>query len=83
MSDFGSGADYDRYGLGVFEQTNLAQGFDVQAVGNGGWDEGGYSSVLVVLPSEGVVISVMTNTAGDPIQLVMPIAQELASVIDR
>jgi len=83
MTDFGTGADYDRYGLGVFEQTNLAQGFDVQAVGNGGWDEGGYSSVLVVLPSEGLVISVMTNTAGDPIQLVMPIAQELASVIDR
>jgi D-alanyl-D-alanine carboxypeptidase len=83
MTDFGAGADYDRYGLGVFEQTNLAQGFTVQAVGNGGWEEGGYSSVLVVLPSEGVAISVMTNTAGDPVQLVMPVAQELASALDR
>jgi len=83
MTNFGSAANYDRYGLGVFEQTNLAQGFGVQAVGNGGWEEGGYSSVLAVLPSEGLAISVMTNTAGDPIQLVMPIAQELASVIDR
>ena len=79
MTDFGTGAGYDRYGLGVFEQTNLADGFAVQAVGNGGWDEGGYSSVLVVLPSEGISISVMTNTAGNPVQLVMPIAQALAS----
>jgi D-alanyl-D-alanine carboxypeptidase len=83
MTDFGSGADYDRYGLGVFEQTNLAQGFVVQAVGNGGWEEGGYSSVLAVLPSEGVSIAVMTNRAGDPVQLVMPVAQELASALDR
>ncbi len=79
MTDFGSGPDYDRYGLGVFEQTHLAQGFGAQAVGNGGWEVGGYSSVLVVLPSEGLAISVMTNTAGSPIELVMPVAQELAS----
>jgi len=77
MTDFGSGPDYDRYGLGVFEQTHLAQGFGAQAVGNGGWEVGGYSSVLVVLPSEGLAISVMTNTAGSPIELVMPVAQEL------
>jgi D-alanyl-D-alanine carboxypeptidase len=83
MTDFGSGADNDRYGLGVFEQTNLAQGFAVQAVGNGGWEEGGYSSVLAVLPSEGVSIAVMTNRAGDPVQLAMPVAQELASALDR
>lgn len=83
MTDFGAGADYDRYGLGVFEQTNLARGFDVQAVGNGGWEDGGYSSVLAVLPSEGVAISVMTNTAGNPIEIVMPVAQALASVIDH
>jgi D-alanyl-D-alanine carboxypeptidase len=83
MTDFGSGPDYDRYGLGVFEQTNLAQGFVVQAVGNGGWEEGGYSSILAVLPSEGVSIAVMTNRAGDPVQLVMPVAQELASALDR
>ena len=40
------GPTYDRYGLGVFDQTNLANGFGVQAVGNGGWDVGGYSSAL-------------------------------------
>jgi D-alanyl-D-alanine carboxypeptidase len=79
MTDFGTGASYDRYGLGVFDQTNLGAGFDVQAVGNGGWDDGGYSSALATLPSRGVVISVMTNTAGDPVGLVFPVAQKLAS----
>ena len=81
MTDFGNGATYDRYGLGVFDQTNLAAGFGVQAIGNGGWDEGGYSSALAVLPSKGIVISVMTNTAGDPVDLVFPVAQRLASVL--
>jgi D-alanyl-D-alanine carboxypeptidase len=81
MTDFGKGATYDRYGLGVFEQTNLANGFRVKAVGNGGWDVGGYSSALSVLPSEGIVISVMTNTAGDPVSLVFPVVQSLASVL--
>ena len=81
MTDFGNGATYDRYGLGVFDQTNLANGFGVQAVGNGGWDVGGYSSALTVLPSEGIVISVMTNTAGDPVSLVFPVVQRLAAVI--
>jgi D-alanyl-D-alanine carboxypeptidase len=79
MTDFGSGASYDRYGLGVFDQTNLGAGFEVQSVGNGGWDVGGYSSALAVLPSGGIVISVMTNTAGDPVDLVFPVAQKLAS----
>jgi D-alanyl-D-alanine carboxypeptidase len=83
MTDFGTGADYDRYGLGVFEQTQLARGFPVQSVGNGGWEEGGYSSVLAVLPSEGVAIAVMTNTAGDPVELVIPVAQDLAAVLAR
>ena len=82
MTDFGNGADYDRYGLGVFEQTDLGDGFQVQAVGNGGWDDGGYSTALTVLPSEGVVISVMTNTAGDPVSLVFPVVQRLASVLE-
>lgn len=82
MTDFGKGATYDRYGLGVFDQTNLANGFGVQAVGNGGWDVGGYSSALTVLPSEGIVISVMTNTAGDPITLVFPVVQRLASALE-
>ena len=82
MTDFGTGATYDRYGLGVFDQTNLANGFGVQAVGNGGWDVGGYSSALSVLPSEGIVISVLTNTAGDPVSLVFPVVQSLASALE-
>ncbi len=82
MTDFGAGAAYDRYGLGVFDQTNLANGFGVQAVGNGGWDVGGYSSALSVLPSEGIVISVLTNTAGDPVSLVFPVVQGLASALE-
>ena len=81
MTDFGTGATYDRYGLGVFDQTHLANGFRVLAVGNGGWHDGGYSSALTVLPSEGIVISVLTNTAGDPVSLVFPVVQRLASVL--
>jgi D-alanyl-D-alanine carboxypeptidase len=81
MTDFGSGASYDRYGLGVFDQTHLANGFGVLAVGNGGWDTGGYSSALTVLPSQGIVISVLTNTAGDPVTLVFPVVQKLASAL--
>jgi CubicO group peptidase (beta-lactamase class C family) len=78
MTDFGNGV----YGLGVFNQTrnNAWRGAD-QAIGNGGWDQGGYSSVLAVLPSKGIVISVMTNTAGDPVALVFPVAQRLASAL--
>ncbi|MGH2597478.1 MAG: serine hydrolase domain-containing protein [Actinomycetota bacterium] len=83
MTDFGTGAAYDRYGLGVFDQTNLANGFGVQAIGNGGWDVGGYSSALSVLPSEGIVISVLTNMAGDPVSLVFPVVQGLATVLER
>ncbi len=80
MTDFGSGS----YGLGVFNQTKDGawQGAG-QAIGNGGWDDGGYSSVLAVLPSEGIVISVMTNTAGDPKALVFPVAIKLASSLRR
>jgi D-alanyl-D-alanine carboxypeptidase len=81
MTDFGSGAHYDRYGLGVFDQTHLANGFSVLAIGNGGWDSGGYSSALTVLPSKGIVISVLTNTAGDPVALVFPVVQRLASAL--
>lgn len=81
MTDFGTGDEYDRYGLGVFDQTNIGEGFGVQAIGNGGWDPGGYSTVLIVLPSEGIVISVMTNTPGDPRALVFPVAHKLASAL--
>jgi D-alanyl-D-alanine carboxypeptidase len=81
MTDFGSGADDDRYGLGVFDQTPLAPGLGTTAVGNGGWDDGGYSSVLSALPSEGTVISVLTNTAGSPVDLVFPVAEALAAAV--
>ncbi|TMC95950.1 MAG: beta-lactamase family protein [Chloroflexi bacterium] len=77
MTDFGTGV----YGLGVYNQTlHGAWRGGGQSIGNGGWDGGGYSSVLAVLPSEGIVISVMTNTAGDPKVYVFPVAQDLFHV---
>jgi D-alanyl-D-alanine carboxypeptidase len=76
MTNFGSGS----YGLGVFNQTKDGSWRGAgQAIGNGGWDDGGYSSALAVLPSRGLVISVMTNTAGDPRALVLPVAEKLAA----
>ncbi len=81
MTDFRSGADEDRYGLGVFDQTPLAPGYGTPVVGNGGWDDGGYSSVLSALPSDGTVISVLTNTAGSPVELVFPVAEALAAAL--
>jgi CubicO group peptidase (beta-lactamase class C family) len=51
------------------------------AIGNGGWHVGGYSSGLAVLPSRGLVISVMTNTGGDPRALVSPVTEALASAL--
>ena len=81
MTDFGLGAEYDRYGLGVFDQTALAAGYPAPAVGNGGWDDGGYSSVLTVLPSTATVIAVLTNQAGSPVDLVVPVAQDLAAAL--
>jgi CubicO group peptidase (beta-lactamase class C family) len=44
-------------------------------------DGGGYSSALAVLPSKAIVISVMTNTAGDPKALMFPAAQALAAAL--
>ncbi len=80
MTHFGNGV----YGLGVFDQTKDGAWRGAgQAIGNGGWDDGGYSSGLAVLPSEGIVISVMTNTAGDPKALVFPVAVKLASSLRR
>jgi len=78
MTDFGTGF----YGLGVFNQTKDGAWRGAgQAIGNGGWHAGGYSSALAVLPSRGLVISVMTNTAGDPKALVFPVAEALASAL--
>ena len=80
MTDFRDGV----YGLGVLNQTkNNAWRGAGEAIGNAGWDDGGYSSVLAVLPKEGIVISVMTNTAGDPKVLVFPVAEALAALARR
>ncbi len=81
MTDIGTGGGDDNWGLGVRDQTHLADGFEVRAVGGAGWDDGGYSTELTVLPSEGIVISVMTNKAGDPKILVIPVAQALARAL--
>ncbi len=80
MTTFVDG-DRGPYGLGVFDQPNKAEGYGVPTVGSGGWDDGGYSSVLSVIPSEGIAIAVLTNTSGDPLSLVMPLAQRLALVL--
>jgi D-alanyl-D-alanine carboxypeptidase len=81
MTDFGESGVY---GLGVINQSGSgAWRGGGQAIGNGGWDDGGYSSVLAVLPSEGIVISVMTNTAGSPPQLVFPVAEALAGSLQK
>jgi D-alanyl-D-alanine carboxypeptidase len=80
MTDFGNSV----YGLGVFNQNKDGAWRGAgQAIGNGGWDQGGYSSALAVLPREGIVISVMTNRAGDPTDLVFPVAENLAAAIRR
>src|SRR5260370_919444 len=78
MTDFGNGF----YGLGVYDQTKDGAWRGAgQAIGNGGWHAGGYSSALAVLPSRGLVISGMTNTPGDPQALVFPVAEALASAL--
>ncbi len=80
MTDFGNSV----YGLGVFNQNkDGAWRGPGQAIGNGGSDQGGYSSALVVLPREGIVISVMTNHIDDPTDLVFPFAEKLASALQR
>jgi D-alanyl-D-alanine carboxypeptidase len=81
LTAFTVAGDRGPYGLGVFDQTNLAGGYGAPTVGNGGWDDGGYSSVLSIIPSEGIAIAVLTNTSGDPLSLVMPLAQRLASAL--
>jgi D-alanyl-D-alanine carboxypeptidase len=86
MSNFGQDiaqGGVGPYGLGVIDQTNLANGFGVKAIGNAGWDDGGYATELTIIPSEGIVISVMTNKDGDPKALVIPIAQKLASILQK
>jgi D-alanyl-D-alanine carboxypeptidase len=75
------GGELGPYGMGVFDHTRLANGYFAPAVGNGGDDDGGYSSVLSVLPGQGIAIAVLTNEAGNPRALVMPLAQQMAAVL--
>lgn len=71
------------YGLGVINQNMTGAWTGAgQAIGNGGWDDGGYASALVVQPNKGLVISVMTNMSGPPPQLVFPVAAALASSLE-
>lgn len=78
MTDFGDGF----YGLGVFDQTRSGAWLGAgQAIGHGGWDDGGYSSALAVLPSQGIVIAILTNEAGDPKTLAFPVAVAIASAL--
>lgn len=81
MTDFSQ--SYSGYGLGVFDQTYLFKRFGVKTIGNGGTDVGSYSTTLNVLPTEGIVITVMTNTAGSPIDMVVPVTKQLLSVIQK
>jgi hypothetical protein len=41
------------------------------------------TTTLNVIPSKGIVISVMTNMAGSPVDLVVPISQELVSILQK
>jgi D-alanyl-D-alanine carboxypeptidase len=77
MTNFGNSV----YGLGVINQTKTGAWRGGEAIGNGGWDSAGYASALTALPSKGIVISVLTNTGGDPKALVFPVAQALAHVL--
>ena len=77
MTDFGEGDANDGWGLGVSDQTDFGAGFGIQTVGFGEFDDGGYSTTLNVIPSKGIVISVMTNMGGPPPLLVIPVSQEL------
>jgi D-alanyl-D-alanine carboxypeptidase len=75
MTDFNS----DDYGLGVYDLTDYFADLDDVVIGNGGWEAGGYSSMLAVIPGKGTVIAVLANRAGDPRELVLPVVRELAS----
>jgi CubicO group peptidase (beta-lactamase class C family) len=86
MTDFGQDiaqGGVGPYGLGVIDQTNLANGFGVKAIGNAGLDDSGYSTTLNVIPSKGIIISVMTNKTGSPVALVIPTSQRLLSVLQK
>lgn len=76
MTDFGQAG----YGMGVFDLTTVGRGWGRSAIGNGGLEPRGYTTLAVVLPAEGVVITVMTNKLGDGWYLA-PVAQDLADAV--
>jgi D-alanyl-D-alanine carboxypeptidase len=77
MTDFGS----EGYGMGVFDlSTPGGGGWGRSAIGNGGLEPRGYTTLAVVLPGEGVVITVMTNKLGEGWYLA-PLAQDLADAV--
>jgi D-alanyl-D-alanine carboxypeptidase len=77
MTDFGS----EGYGMGVFDLTTPGGGgWERSAIGNGGLEPRGYTTLAVVLPAEGVVITVMTNKLGSGWYLA-PLAQDLADAV--
>ena len=79
MTSFGP----DPYGMAVWNQTALSPAFGT-AVGNAGWDPGGYTSALTVLPSRGVVITVLTNEGDkNPVDLVFPVVEALSQSLPR
>ncbi len=83
MTNFGQGPSDGEFGFGVSDQTNFGTGFGIKTIGFGGFDDGGYSTTLNVIPSKGIVLSVMTNMAGAPPLLVVPISQELVSILEK
>ena len=72
MTNFGQGPSNGEFGFAVSDQTDFGTGFGVKTIGFGGFDVGGYSTTLNVIPSKEIVISVMTNMAGAPPLLVGP-----------
>jgi D-alanyl-D-alanine carboxypeptidase len=83
MTDFASDAGDFRYGLGTIDLTPLGKGFPVQAIGHGGQDSAGYASIMVTLPSEGIVVTVLINQDVDPRWVAIPIAQSLIDALSR
>ncbi len=79
MTDFGEGTSRDGYGLGVFDFSSFVSG--APAVGNGGWESAGYAAHLVVIPSRGTVIVVLTNTSTNPATTLGPVSAGLSLAV--
>ena len=79
MTDFGAGSAHDGYGLGVFDFSSFVSG--ASAVGNGGWESAGYAAHLVVIPSRGTVIVVLTNISTNPGATLGPLSAGLSLAV--